>query len=97
MAPARECGRTIAHKREPQKAEVFRWSLPPHPAADSFIHGLRTVMYLRISGLASYGFSRAYEQARGRHRRHRGPGMLTAPPDVRLAMDPEVAKGFHHA
>ena len=58
MAPARECGRTIAHKREPQKAEVFRWSLPPHPAADSFIHGLRTVMYLRISGLASYDFFR---------------------------------------
>ena len=28
------------HECEPKKAEVFRGSLPPHSAADQFIHGL---------------------------------------------------------
>jgi hypothetical protein len=28
------------HDGEPEKAAVFLGSLPPHPAADDFLHGL---------------------------------------------------------
>ena len=38
------CGKSLpwpfSTNANPEKAEVFRGSLPPHPAADHFIHGL---------------------------------------------------------
>ena len=63
------CGKSLpwpfSTNTNPKKAKVFRGSLPPHPAADHFIHGLLAFLRRQLEVGCIGAFSRHGELQRG--------------------------------